>query len=186
MMSSANPDPAFLSALDDWYRKAFENCGSDEDCKRIMKTAYENRVACARGTKACSDQDSDSIAIERWNAQKRSQTSSSSTLMGCLQDTADRVVANCKQRAAAKNVPVEVECPDGMGIIRVAQQARCGYSAIEPDRPITLESPRLPIPPPNLREPQRQPREPQVDPICLSNLQVEGVPEGQARAMCTH
>jgi hypothetical protein len=187
--SRANPNPALLSALDDWYRQALGNCGSDDDCKRIMETAYENGVACARGSsKACSDQESDKIAIERWNAQRaaRSQNNSADTLMNCLQDAADRVVAACKQSASAKNTTIAAECPAMIGTIRLMQQTRCGYSAIE--------SRRLPDPPafapiPGLQQyaaPPAQPRVPQVDPACLSNLQVEKVPEGQARAMCTH
>ncbi|WP_144264528.1 hypothetical protein [Polaromonas sp. C04] len=127
------------SALNQWVTQSLAWCGTNADCTTIVKSYQAHAISCAAGSKqACIDKDRD---LKDWtaigaNSPSNPQTASKGSMMQCLQDALKKAVENCRQQ----NCPNEV-IPQ---VVRVAQQAQCGYSAIEAEKPIYPVRPQLP------------------------------------------
>ena len=144
--------PAETSTLDTWLGESKKVCGSNDECKSIARKYYDDAIACEGGNaQACSDKNFDLSEINRVNAQRGSTNAQvaphaapQDALMRCLQDAADRIIQSCNQRAASNHVDLSKECPSLWKIIRLGQQTRCGYSAIDSDKPIQQSQPVIP------------------------------------------
>jgi hypothetical protein len=129
------PSDEDKAAAESWHRNTLTQCGSSEECKRLMNKTYDDTLACWDGNpKACNDRYSDYYEVGRWNgrAEGSAQSNSQATLQQCLQDTAARAMKACKETSSCEGRVM-------METIRYAQQAGCGYSA--------LQAPQLPQPP---------------------------------------
>lgn len=127
--SSNNYSETDYQAAVTWYNSTIKSCGSDTECKMIA-TSYRNHVeSCYKGDQqACADIERDR---KDWSSRGNATTTLKDPMTQCLQDTLSKVVGNCRQTNCPKDSLLDT--------IRYAQQAQCGYSAIEPIRPQTIQ-----------------------------------------------
>jgi len=169
-MKAANGQaiPATDSALESWYQQTITYCQTNADCERIASSYKNHALGCQRGeSQACIDRDRDLADIDAWNAKRRAPVGVAQApatpvdMPACLQAATKRVAEYCK----AENR----QCPSGMAryyMLRAAQQADCGYSALDSPATPSLE----PGPTPRYLQPSPivPPRLPQTDQSCMA------------------
>ena len=156
------------AALDEWYRSALTTCGTDSNCSRIATSYRNHSIACSGSDpQACIDRDRDRTDIDEWNAKRSALPATAAQapaapvdMPACLQAANKRLAEYCK----AENS----RCPGGQSLyymLRAAQQASCGYSALDGPAAPSLEPP----PTPRYLQPSPivPPQLPQTDPSCM-------------------
>lgn len=137
MKSGSNKITASDPALNKWVADSLIWCGANSACTNIVKSYQVHTIDCSHGSQqACVDHDRD---LRDWDAMYASGAgvqASGDARMQCLQLALNKTMAYCKE----KNCPSE-DVPE---IARVAQQAQCGYSAIEPRRSYIPPAPQFP------------------------------------------
>ena len=136
MKSSSNQITSNDPALNKWVAESLVWCGSNTSCSTIVKSYQAHTIACSQGNQqACVDHDRD---LKDWDSITLAGAGQSSgdAKMQCLQQVMNKVMAYCNQG----------NCPeaDRLQVVRSAQQAECGFSAIEPSKPYVAPTPQFP------------------------------------------
>lgn len=137
MKSGSNQITTSDPALNKWVADSLTWCGTNAACKNIVKSYQAHTIACSQGSQqACADHDRDLRDWDAMNASGGGVQASGDARMQCLQLALNQTMAYCKEN----------NCPSGEmpEIARLTQQAKCGYSAIEPSTSYVPPAPQFP------------------------------------------